>query len=661
MKRSNIIQAAFSRGQLSSRTLGRSDLKATETALEVCFNAVITPRGEYERRPGTRFAGEAKTTGPLQLIPFDTTAEGPVMIEAGEGSFRFWQEGALLTGASGLPLEIATPYLAGQIEDIRFAQAGDSLYLTHPDHPPMALAAGAATASGFELAPVPLRDGPYLPVNEDPLCMVQHLPSGNRIAFLGCAPLTQADAGRAFRAWTGSQWVWDRIDTVISSVEASLTGEGTIAGQGYSFPHTDRWQIGAFYAGNYPAHVQFHDGRLAFASTRSHPHGLWLSEQDQHSLFGETAVNGDTGIRQAAFAALNDRAANAVTWLLSHDERLLIGTGSGLWQAKVQRSGSVPVVLSRLDATAAGPVPPVLAGTDVLFADRATSRLFARQGSRRAQDISLLADQLLKPGLSRLAFQAAPYGIVWAQRQDGRLLGLTYGPDEDVLAWHEHHPGPELAGADNPYANAAITALACLPEGEGDRLYLAVIRQIDGQARQFIEVLDPFWCGDLSETAYADCHVRTGSAPHLGAEPVCGLSDGQVILPAPGVTAGGSDPVLGLPYESRGAITDINRGSPDGHGRTRYRHLTEVHADLWRSAGFFAGPAAADQREFQYRLRDDPVAVPRPPADVPESTTVRVPRDAGGWARQVRFTWSQKWPLPQTVLSLALRLTASED
>jgi hypothetical protein len=37
-----------------------------------------------------------------------------------------------------------------------------------------------------------------------------------------------------------------------------------------------------------------------------------------------------------------------------------------------------------------------------------------------------------------MAFALVPDAILWCVRDDGVLLGLTYIPDEDVLAWHRH-------------------------------------------------------------------------------------------------------------------------------------------------------------------------------------------------------------------------------
>lgn len=65
--------------------------------------------------------------------------------------------------------------------------------------------------------------------------------------------------------------------------------------------------------------------------------------------------------------------------------------------------------------------------------------------------------------------------------ENGTLAGLTYEAAESVEAWHSH----ELPGA-------YIESIATLPSENGghDELFLLVRRQINGETKRYIEVME---------------------------------------------------------------------------------------------------------------------------------------------------------------------------
>ena len=85
-----------------------------------------------------------------------------------------------------------------------------------------------------------------------------------------------------------------------------------------------------------------------------------------------------------------------------------------------------------------------------------------------------------RTGFLRLAYQREPWRVLWAVRSDGVLCGMTYRRDQDVWAWHRHP------------RSGRVRDIAVIPRARdaGDELWLLVEREVDGETRRMIEVMD---------------------------------------------------------------------------------------------------------------------------------------------------------------------------
>lgn len=71
-----------------------------------------------------------------------------------------------------IPLEIDSPYAVADIDELRFVQSADILYIFHPDYAPRKLVrslfnAGLGNTYLWTLSTVTFKDGPYLPIQDD--------------------------------------------------------------------------------------------------------------------------------------------------------------------------------------------------------------------------------------------------------------------------------------------------------------------------------------------------------------------------------------------------------------------------------------------------------------------------------------------------------------
>lgn len=152
---------ALNGGLWSPRMFGRHDLDVYQKALSKCENFIPTVGGSARKRGGTIFAGLTKDvfSGPVRVIPFVFSATDASTIELGHNYVRFWKDGAL-TEVGGVPLELATPWQADELEDIDYAQDADTICIVHRNHPPQLLQRFADT--DWRITELDPTYGPYL-------------------------------------------------------------------------------------------------------------------------------------------------------------------------------------------------------------------------------------------------------------------------------------------------------------------------------------------------------------------------------------------------------------------------------------------------------------------------------------------------------------------
>lgn len=93
-------QPSLSGGELAPGLRGRVDLAKYPVSLGKARNFITKPTGGGAKRPGTFFRGRVKFSNKLtRLVPFIYSSSIKYLIEMGDGYFRFWVDGALLTNA----------------------------------------------------------------------------------------------------------------------------------------------------------------------------------------------------------------------------------------------------------------------------------------------------------------------------------------------------------------------------------------------------------------------------------------------------------------------------------------------------------------------------------------------------------------------------------
>lgn len=107
-------------------------------------------------------------------------------------------------------------------------------------------------------------------------------------------------------------------------------------------------------------------------------------------------------------------------------------------------------------------------------------------------DLSLRAAHLFDGfTLNDLAYSKAPVPVLWFVSSSGKLLCLTYIPEERVLAWHQHE------------TDGTVESVCSISEGDYDNLYVIVKRGDNRSIERIVQVREE----TLEDAVYLDASV----------------------------------------------------------------------------------------------------------------------------------------------------------
>ncbi|WP_414618615.1 hypothetical protein [Serratia liquefaciens] len=208
----SLIQPSFAGGEVSPSLYGRVDLEKYQTSLRRCRNFIVRQYGGVENRPGTRYVAPAKYSDrKCRLIPFQFNTEQTYVLEVGDHYFRVFMDGAQVvysSGASvGQPVDVATPWAAGDIDLLKYTQSADVMTVCHPNYPPMEIQRYAH--DDWRTAAVVTVSGPFANVNIDEAITVYASATSGTVTLTASASI--------FKSWhVGSLFYMEQknVDTV---------------------------------------------------------------------------------------------------------------------------------------------------------------------------------------------------------------------------------------------------------------------------------------------------------------------------------------------------------------------------------------------------------------------------------------------------------------
>lgn len=389
-------------------------------------------------------------------------------------------------------------------------------------------------------------------------------------------------------------------------------------GLAYTTP-TRYWSLGAWSKENgYPHTASFYQDRLFFGATKADPLTIWGSQSGNYDDFFSHTTPEDSD--SVSFSLTSNQVNRPISFISLSS--LLAFTSSSEW---VIRSGAsnaaiTPTSISAVQQSSEGisDVDPILINDRVLFITRTGN--YVRDisydystDSYRGNDLTLFNRDIFD-GHSIVSWcaQISPDNIIWACRDDGKLLSFTYIWNQEVRAWAVHE------------TKGKFESCASIPDKDQDEVYFVVNRTINGETVRYIEML-AHKSIDMNTMEYMDSclsyhgdSVNTFSGlDHLEGETVQVLANGSYIGDFT-VTDGAitinyeaSDVVVGLPYESKFETLDIPVPRSDGTSFARQKKVSRVTIKLKDTyggevsvnngeSGQFANMAKIDMRRPEY-------------------------------------------------------------
>jgi hypothetical protein len=409
-------------------------------------------------------------------------------------------------------------------------------------------------------------------------------------------------------------------------------------------------------AGDYPGAVNYHEQRRVFAGTTRKPQNVWMTRTGTESNFNYSIPTRDDD--RVAFR-VSARQVNTIRHLVPLTS-LVVLTSSTEWRVEAPDNG--PITPSNISVKpqshiGASNVQPVLVNNNILYGAARGGHLREMAFNWQAQgyvsgDLSLRAPHLFDGlTLKDLSYAKSPQPVVWAVSSSGRLLGITYVPEQQIGAWHWHDTG--LADA--------FLSVCTIVEGEEDALYAAVRRTVDGMDRTYIERFASRQFTDQADAVFVDSSLTYRGEPttaisgldHLegctvniladGAEhPQRVVESGAIALddPASVVTAG-------LPILAD-AQTLPMAFEVQAFGQGRVKNVNRVWLRVNKSSGIHAGPDFNSLVPYKQRTTEP---MGSPPSPVTDEIQIDL---TPSWQSGGQVCVRQSSPLPLTIVAMTI-------
>ena len=153
----NQLQPSFNNGEISPLLYDRVDYQKFVSSVKSGKNMFVHAQGGMSNRAGTLMLAKAKDAV-VRLIPFEFSNTETYMIECGNKYCRFHTTNGLIVNTDGTPYEIVSPFATADLENIRFCQSGDVMYLAWGGKPQMLIRYGH---TNWEIKDYDFKNGPY--------------------------------------------------------------------------------------------------------------------------------------------------------------------------------------------------------------------------------------------------------------------------------------------------------------------------------------------------------------------------------------------------------------------------------------------------------------------------------------------------------------------
>jgi len=233
-------------------------------------------------------------------------------------------------------------------------------------------------------------------------------------------------------------------------------------------------------AGNYPQAVSYFEQRRVFAGTTNEPQSMWMTRSGTESdMSYSLPVKDDDRINFRVAA----REANTIRHVIPLTQLILL-TSAAEWRVSPVNSDAItPTTVSVRPQSYVGAsnVQPEIINNSMVYCAARGGHIRELGYSWQSNgfitgDLSIRAAHLFDNfNIVDMCYAKTPQPLLWFVSTTGKLLGLTYVPEQQIGAWHQHD-------TDGVFESCTVVA-----EGNEDSLYVIVQRTINGNSVRYVE------------------------------------------------------------------------------------------------------------------------------------------------------------------------------
>jgi hypothetical protein len=457
-------------------------------------------------------------------------------------------------GTSARIYTVATPYAEADLTTLNYTQSADVMTVVHPSYYPRQVSRtghAAWTVSNFANV-----NGPFQDINVDTGKTVTiSAASGAGITVTASAPIFTADMvgtqfyieqknfgtpwepgkavlvgnirrsdGKYYQAltaantgslrpthdadiWSDGSVDWDflhpgfgacTITAFTDSTHVTATAIARLPDEVITTA-TYKWAKSAWGGDQgYPSAVTYHQQRQVFAGTAGAPPTNWTSRVGNYVDFGTSQPLVDD---DAITFRIPGRQVNAVRHLLPLDKLAVLTSGSewvvGAGQTEVVTPSTISTKVQGYRG--ASKVVPIVVGSTAIFLQDKGKSVYEMgydytSDKYTGSDLTIPASHLFSGhAIVSWAYQQVPFQVIWAVRDDGVLLGLTYLKEQQVAGWHRHDT-----------VRGFFESVCVISEDDEDVLHAVIRRTINGRSVRNIERMHTRTIRDIKDAFFVD-------------------------------------------------------------------------------------------------------------------------------------------------------------
>lgn len=414
--------------------------------------------------------------------------------------------------------EVSTSYVEADLPTLQYFQSADVITLTHPSYAPSELSRSGHTSwsfssitfepsidppsSGFSVSTgsgtavfwkvTSVKQETFEESEASSSVGGNTFPTSTSPVTLSWSTVSGAEEYNVFRRTDG---IYAFVGKSAGSGTSSFTDYGIISDLSDTPPIVFNPFSGS---NNYPSTGSYIQQRRWFANTNNNPETCYGSAVGLYTNYYKIRpIQDDSPV---TFTTAGNQVQR-IKHLLDLG-RMVILTDNGEFSAIGDSVGFVTptaVNLKQHGYNGSSDLKPLVINTTALFVQARGNVIrdlifdFDTDGYN-GKDLTIFATHLfLNYTISDWCYQKVPNSIVWAVRDDGKVVALTYLPDHEIWGWHRHD-----------FPRGTAENCASIPEGEEDYVYFVVKRTIDGRAVRYVERMNTRTLDDIKDIILLD-------------------------------------------------------------------------------------------------------------------------------------------------------------